>query len=152
MFPLNRAAAVAFYYPPIREMKHPKQPHTITWNAWTINHFFHQQTSEGLMFLFSIRCVWSVTVTEGWVGIKGPCLKAPRSPADNNSDCTIMFISSVQIGCCDFDVLNPTLLKEELHLHVIKGLNCVWIQPHGVCFHHKTLYVQCVCVWLCRRP
>lgn len=57
--------------------------------------------------------------------MEGPCLKAPRSPADNNSDRTIIFISSVQIGCCDFDVLNPTLLKQELQLRVIKGLNCV---------------------------
>ena len=79
--------------------------HTFTLN-WTIKHEHliinnSQQTSEGLMLLFYTRCVWSGLQRGGWA-LRGFIWKAPRSPADNKSDHTIMFLSLLEIGCCEF--------------------------------------------------
>lgn len=82
-----------------------EHPHTFTLN-WTIKHEHliinnSQQTSEGLPLLFYTRCVWSGLQRGGWA-LRGFIWKAPRSPVDNKSDRTIMFLSLVEIGCCEF--------------------------------------------------
>lgn len=46
--------------------------------------------------------VFSFAITERWVGIRGLNLKAPHVPVDNKSDHTIMLLSLVEIGCCEF--------------------------------------------------
>lgn len=81
-----------------------EHPHTFTLN-WTIKHEHliinnSQQTSEGLPLLFYTRCVWSGLQRGGWA-LRGFIWKAPRSPVDNKSDRTIMFLSLVEIGCCE---------------------------------------------------
>lgn len=46
--------------------------------------------------------VFSFAITEGRAGIRRLNLKAPCVPVDNKSDHTIMFLSLVEIGCCEF--------------------------------------------------